>query len=147
MVIEERTPDDAELADLLAAAFGELVAKYGAEGRSLVGGDARYLVACVDGAAVGCGAVQAAGEGVSELKRMYVRPEARGRGVAKALLTALERLAGQAGGRTLRLATGERQPEAIAMYEKYGYVRSDPYGKYVAQPLTRCYEKRLPAAA
>lgn len=147
VVIEERTTDDAELAGLLAAAFGELVAKYGARGRSHVREGARYLVACVDGAAVGCGAVQPVDAGIGELKRMYVAPAARGRGVARSLLAALEELAGGTGVRTLRLATGERQPEAIAMYEKYGYVLSAPYGKYAAQRLTRCYEKRLPAAA
>jgi GNAT superfamily N-acetyltransferase len=148
-VIEERSTDDAELAVLLESAFEELVARYGAEGRSQVKHGARYLVVLDEhGAAVGCGAVQAFGAdskhpGDGELKRMYVLPAARGRGYARALLTGLENLARAAGHPALRLSTGERQPEAIALYESSGYVRTAPWGKYVDQPLTFCYAKSL----
>jgi GNAT superfamily N-acetyltransferase len=147
-VIEERPADDAELVALLDAAFEELVARYGAEGRSRVKGGARYLVVLDDGSAVGCGAVQAFGvdsehPGDGELKRMYVLPAARGRGFARALLARLENMARTAGHSVLRLSTGELQPEAIALYESSGYVRTVPWGKYVDQPLTRCYAKLL----
>jgi GNAT superfamily N-acetyltransferase len=148
-VIEERLADDAELVVLLESAFEELVARYGAEGRSQVKGGARYLVVLDDdGSAVGCGAVQAFGAdsehpGDGELKRMYVLPRARGRGFARALLARLEDLARAAGHPVLRLTTGELQPEAIALYESSGYVRTAPWGKYVGQPLTRCYAKLL----
>jgi GNAT superfamily N-acetyltransferase len=148
-VIEERAAGDAELAMLLASAFEELVARYGAEGRSQVKDGARYLVVLNDGGrAVGCGAVQAfeadsEHPGDGELKRMYVLPAARGRGFARALLAGLEDLARAAGHPVLRLTTGERQPEAIALYESSNYVRRAPWGKYVAQPLTRCYAKAL----
>ena len=146
-IIEERSADDAELALLLQAAFEELVARYGAEGRSQVKDGARYLVVLDDeGCAVGCGAVQAFGAdsehpGDGELKRMYVLPAARGRGYARALLSHLEDLARAAGHPFLRLTTGERQPEAIALYESSNYARTSPWGKYVDQPLTRCYAK------
>jgi GNAT superfamily N-acetyltransferase len=148
LVIEERPVDDPELARLLAAAFAELVDRYGAEGRSQVKDGARYLVVLDDDAVVGCGAVQAfeadgehAGDG--ELKRMFVLPEARGRGFARVLLTCLEHVAREAGHPVLRLATGERQPEAVALYESSGFRRTDPWGKYVDQPLTSCYAKSL----
>ncbi|NUT36132.1 MAG: GNAT family N-acetyltransferase [Hamadaea sp.] len=146
MQTEERTPADKDLASLLAAAFAELVARYGGEGRSLVQDGARFLVAIVDGRAVGCGAVQPGDPGdpsVGELKRMYVLPAYRGRGVARGLLAALEDLARGQGHRTLRLATGHLQPEAIALYASSGYAETAPYGKYVRQPGTHCFAKRL----
>jgi putative acetyltransferase len=53
----------------------------------------------------------------------------------------LEELAASAGYRTIRLATGERRPEAIALYERCGYRSTEPYGKYVNDQLARCYQK------
>ncbi|MBB5138640.1 GNAT superfamily N-acetyltransferase [Thermocatellispora tengchongensis] len=143
MVIEERAAGDPGLAALLDAAFAELVARYGPEGRSGVHERARFLVARVGDEAVGCGAVQPAEPGVAELKRMYVAPAFRGRGIARGLLAALEDLARAMEYRALRLATGLKQPEAIALYESSGYTLTPPYGKYVRQPATRCYLKEL----
>jgi GNAT superfamily N-acetyltransferase len=149
-IVEERPAEDLELGELLAAAYGELVAKYGAEGRSQVKGGARYFVVLDDARrAVGCGAVQAFGPdsehpGDGEVKRMYVAPAARGRGYARALLAGLEAAARTAGHPTLRLSTGALQPEAIALYESSGYTRTEPWGKYVDQPGTRCYAKGIP---
>ncbi|MFC5822408.1 GNAT family N-acetyltransferase [Nonomuraea insulae] len=143
MLVEERDPGDLELAALLDAAFAELVVRYGLEGRSQVKDGARFLVASVDGLAVGCGAVQHVDDGTGELKRMYVLPDHRGRGVARSLLSALEDLARDLGYRRLRLATGLRQPEAIALYEKCAYTLTESYGKYVDAPLVRCYQKEL----
>ncbi|MGW4796955.1 GNAT family N-acetyltransferase [Nonomuraea sp. MG754425] len=146
MKIEERPATDHELATLLDAAFAELVARYGPEGRSQVKEGARFLVASVDGQAVGCGAVQPMADGAGELKRMYVVPAQRGRGIATALLSALEDLARSLGHHRLLLATGLRQPEAIALYERCAYTLTEPYGRYVGAPLTRCYVKALCAA-
>lgn len=146
MHIEERTPADESLAKLIDAAYQELVDRYGPEGRSQVHPDARYLVAAVDGITVGCGAIQPCGPDLpflGEVKRMYVQPTHRGRGIARALLAALETLATDLGCHALRLTTGVRQPEAIALYESSGYVRVEPYGKYVNEPLTRSYAKAL----
>ncbi|GAA3581340.1 GNAT family N-acetyltransferase [Nonomuraea rosea] len=143
MLIVDCDPADADLTALLDAAFAELVAKYGPEGRSSVHADAAYLVATDDGTAVGCGAVQPLEGTTAELKRMYVAPAHRGRGIARSLLRALEERAAALGYERLRLATGVRQPEAIALYESSGYVRIAPYGKYVNEPLTLCYVKNL----
>jgi putative acetyltransferase len=143
LVIEERTTEDDELAALLDAAFEELVVRYGREGRSQVRAGARYLVASIGGDAVGCGAVQPVDAVTGELKRMYVVPGHRGQGIATSLLSALEELARGLGYRRLRLATGVRQPEAIALYERCAYTLTEPYGKYVDAPLTRCYQKAL----
>ncbi|WP_433433316.1 GNAT family N-acetyltransferase [Nonomuraea sp. CA-141351] len=143
MMIVERAPTDTELVALLDAAFAELVARYGPEGRSGVHADARFLVAVVDRVAVGCGAVQPGDGATGELKRMYVDPRHRGRGVARSLLKALEELAVELGYDRMRLATGVRQPEAVALYESSGYERTALYGRYVDQPLTLCYAKNL----
>jgi GNAT superfamily N-acetyltransferase len=148
-VVEERPPADPELVELLGAAFAELVGRYGAEGRSQVKDGARYFVVLDDDRRpAGCGAVQAFGPesehpGDAEVKRMYVVPSARGRGYARALLTALEDAARDAGHPVLRLSTGHLQPEAIALYESSGYLRTAAWGKYVDQPGTRCYAKIL----
>jgi putative acetyltransferase len=144
VIVGERPAGDAELLSLLEAAFVELVSRYGPEGRSRVHDDARFVVASRGGRAVGCGAIQPSGEdGTGELKRMYVLPEFRGRGIASAVLRSLEAMAAEAGYAALRLATGDRQPEAIALYEKRGYRRVEPYGKYVNDPWSRCYHKPL----
>ncbi|MER7251746.1 GNAT family N-acetyltransferase [Kribbella sp. NPDC000426] len=147
--VEERSPEDAELAVLLKAAFDELVTRNGAEGRTQVKDGARYFVALDDdGQAVGCGALQVFGPGTAhpgdaEIKRVYVMPGARGRGYARKLLAALEEAARSAGHPAIRLTTAEQQPEAIALYESSGYARTAPWGKYVNEPLARCYGKVL----
>ncbi|NUR98911.1 MAG: GNAT family N-acetyltransferase [Kribbellaceae bacterium] len=143
--VEERPANDPELASLLDAAFAELVSRYGAEGRSQVKDGARYFVVLDDRhRAVGCAALQTFDtDGDAELKRMYVAPDARGRGLARLLLTTLEQAARAAGHPTLRLSTGYLQPEAIALYESSGYTRTEPWGKYVLEPSTYCYAKRI----
>ena len=84
-----------------------------------------------DGMAVGCGALRAVSPDVAELKRMYVVPVQRGRGLSKRLLAALESAAARRGWTTLRLETGPRQPEAVALYEGAGYRPIGPFGAYV----------------
>lgn len=69
-------------------------------------------------------------DGVAELKRMYVRPTARGRGVARALLAACEQAAAELGYRQLWLETGLRQPEAVALYTSAGYAPVPRFGQF-----------------
>lgn len=92
-----------------------------------------FLVAWLDGAAVGCGGWRSHGED-AEIKRMYTAPEARGKGVARAVLTALQDTARHAGKRRMILETGDRQPEAIALYESQGYRRIPNFGHYKDEP-------------
>lgn len=87
-----------------------------------------------DGTALGCGALRALGDGVAEVKRMYVVPAARGRGVSRAVLGALEDAAREHGWTTLRLETGPRQPEAIGLYSSAGYGPIEAFGAYVGDP-------------
>jgi GNAT superfamily N-acetyltransferase len=103
-----------------------------------------FLVARLDGAPVGCGALRPHhGDGTGEIKRMYVVPEARGTGIARTLLTALEDEAVRLGYTRVVLETGTRQHEAMAMYESSGYTSIANYGAYRDSPLSRCYEKTL----
>ena len=81
----------------------------------------------------------------AEVKRMYVVPAARGRGLARTMLAHLERTAAEAGAEVIVLETGLRQPEAIALYESSGYEPVTSFGYYKDEPLSRCFAKRVTA--
>ena len=102
-----------------------------------------FVVARIDGHPAGCGAVRELDPSTGEIKRMFVRPEHRGRGIARRVLSALEAQAAGLGYTTLRLETGDRQPEAIGLYKSAGYQAILPFGEYVRNPFSRCFEKRL----
>ena len=91
----------------------------------------------------GCGGIQLFGTEYGELKRMYVRPEFRGRGFGKLLLDHLAAYARSNRTTLLRLETGIHQTEAIAMYERAGFHRIPPFGPYREDPVSLCYEKRI----
>ena len=95
--------------------------------------EGRLLLASVDGRAAGCVALRSLGDGSSEMKRMFVDPEFRGRGVGKALAVRLIDEARSAGYRTMRLDTSVRQLEAIALYERLGFTRISPYYELPAE--------------
>ncbi len=103
----------------------------------------QFVVAWLDGQPVGCGAIRPIDEGATEVKRMYVNPNMRGKGIAHQILTRLEELATADGFNVTRLETGIRQPEAVALYEKAGYVPIPCYGIYAQNPESRCFEKKL----
>ncbi|WP_084773623.1 GNAT family N-acetyltransferase [Nonomuraea candida] len=102
----------------------------------------RFLLAELDGRPVGCCAIQPL-PGGAELKRLYVTPQARGRGVARRLVAEAEALATALGHAEIRLETGIHQPEAIALYTRLGYLPIPAYPPYQHDPLSRCYAKRL----
>jgi putative acetyltransferase len=95
------------------------------------------------GDAVGCGAIRELEPGAGEIKRMFVRPEARGQGIARLLLEGLEREARERGIAVMRLETGTLQAEARSLYESAGYQPIPCYGRYRDEPRSRCYERRL----
>jgi GNAT superfamily N-acetyltransferase len=104
-----------------------------------------FLVAEVDGVAAGCGGWRVHGDGVAELKRMYVEPAFRRRGIAALVLAELERSAAAAGHRHLLLNSGDRQPEALALYARAGYAPVAGYGVYADSPGAVFLAKDLPA--
>ena len=110
-----------------------------------------FFVGYLDGTGVATGAwrrsgVEAFGTSATvEVKRMYVAPAARGRGIARRMLAHLEDTARAGGARAVVLETGLRQPEAIALYESSGYTPIASFGYYRCAPLSRCYGRLLPA--
>ena len=98
------------------------------------------------GEAVGCGAI-VFGDAYGELKRLYVRPEARGRGAARRIVEFLESTARAQGCDALVLETGPYQPEALAFYARQGYGRCGPFGDYPDHPLSVFMRKRLEGPA
>jgi GNAT superfamily N-acetyltransferase len=107
-------------------------------------GRGAFVVAYEDGRAVGCGGLRKLDEETGELKRMYVTPEARGKGIGKAVLAALEAEARRLGVERVVLETGIRQTAAAAMYRRAGYLDTAPYGQYVASTATSlCMAKEL----
>jgi putative acetyltransferase len=107
----------------------------------------RFFVARRNGQAIGCGGI-AFCDSFSELKRMYVRPEARGQGVADALIARLAAESLAAGQSLLRLETGSHSLAAIRFYDRLGFRYCDPFAPYAAMPpasiITSVFmEKRL----
>jgi putative acetyltransferase len=100
------------------------------------------VVRDLSGRAVGAGALALHGAW-AELKRMWVIPQARGLGVSRIMLAALEARARSEGVRTLRLETGVANHAALALYTRAGFTRRDPFGDYRADPLSVFMEKEL----
>jgi putative acetyltransferase len=131
-------PDDA--VRLLIAELEEVLsAEYPPENRhglpleAIFQPHVRFFVATLDGAPAGCGGV-ALLAGFAEVKRMYVRPAARGQGVARAILDCLEAEASAADLPMLRLETGDKQIDALRLYRRYGFTECAPFGDYATLP-------------
>ena len=106
-------------------------------------GGGAFVIAFLDGQPVGCGAVRPSGNGVVEINRIYVNPTMRRRGVGRALLGELERLAALHGNHLIRLETGNRQAAAIALYESCGFHRTTPFGSHRHDPVSVFFAKSL----
>ena len=122
--------DDPAARGLVAALESELAASYGPmtpDRTSTVAADemvppaGAFVLVLEDGRAVAGGGVRRLGDDVAEIKRMYVHPDARGRGHGRRLLDAIEAEAAGLGYRRLRLDTAEPQAVALAMYRRAGY--------------------------
>jgi len=105
--------------------------------------DGVFLVVREEGRAVACGGVCRFDGTRAELKRMYVVPDARGRGLGRLLLVELEAEARRLGYAGIVLETGDRQPEALGLYASAGYERIPCYGIYATRSLSLCFEKAL----
>lgn len=101
------------------------------------------VVAYKNDRAIACGAIKAFEPNAMEIKRMYTLPEYRGKGIASAILTELERWAVELSCEKCMLETGINQPEAIALYKKNGYRQIPNYGQYAGVGTSLCFEKRL----
>lgn len=152
MHVAQETPDQPDVVALIADLDAYQDTLYPAEARyaldlaSLSQPNVLFVVAR-DGrhAAIGCGAI-VLNDAYGEVKRMYVRPEARSRGVARQIIETLEAVARATGCRDLMLETGPYQPEALAFYARHGFVRRGPFGDYPPHPLSVFMSKSLRSA-
>ena len=102
-----------------------------------------FLVARRDGDAVGCGALVPMDEYSVEVKRMFVARESRGHGIATMILDELERLAREFDYDAMRLETGVKQPESIALYGKAGFYRIPNFPPFENDHSAVCFEKKI----
>jgi GNAT superfamily N-acetyltransferase len=148
MEIERTHSQDSEFLDLVRKLDQDLAIRDGEDhGFYAQFNSVDVLTHClkvkVNGQAVACGALKMHDEQTAEVKRMYTLPEFRGRGLAKAVLQGLEEWALEVGYCRLILETGLKQPEAIALYERYGFQRIPNYGQYKGISNSQCFEFRL----
>jgi len=101
------------------------------------------LVAYEGNIPIGCGAIKTFNSDAMEIKRMFVLPKHRGKGIAGIILNELEQWAKELGYTKCVLETGINQPEALALYHKSGFVRIPNYGQYADVPSSFCFEKVL----
>jgi putative acetyltransferase len=140
MQISFESPDQPDVHKLIAELDAYLYSLYPAENvyamdiSSLLSPSVVFAVVRDSaGSAVGCGAIVMKPE-YGEVKRMYVRPQARGQGLARRLIESLEKKAMEQGCRTFMLETGPTMPEALILYERLGYLRRGPFGDYPDDP-------------
>lgn len=143
-MITEEPFDAADAVALRSELARELRARYGGPGVPEPSWEpAAFLVARVGGEPVGCVALRRLGGGVFELRRMYVVPSARGRGLADVLLDAAEARADALGATRIILQCGTAQPEAMAVYRRHGYEAIEPFGEYAEFESSRCFGRDL----
>ncbi len=150
ITFEEASPDTPEVAALLADYEAEFLSfntreETGWRGEAAHQGLA-MLLARRDGRPVGCGGIRMEEAATAELKRMYVIPDERGRGIATELVARLERIAAEQGVTRLVLDTTPRMESAVRLYERLGYVRTQPFLRHnsgIGMPALIYFEKRL----
>jgi putative acetyltransferase len=100
-----------------------------------------FFVMRYEGELAGCGGIKMFGSEYGEVKRMFVRPAYRGKGLGKAMLRRLAEYARSKGAGILRLETGIYEVEAIGLYDRFGFKRRSPFGEYKEDPMTVYFEK------
>ena len=141
-------PDNTDFLSLVALLDAELQVRDGADHSFYAQfnkpvGLTGVVVAYAGGEPVGCGAFKKYEGGIAEIKRMFVKPEARGKWIAASVLKELETWAFEAGFLECILETGYKQPEAIALYNREGYESIPNYGQYAGVDNSVCMRKAL----
>jgi putative acetyltransferase len=149
ITIARERPDQPDVMRLIEALDAHAIALYPPESNHLLDIAAlcapavTFLVVRADGAAIGCGALLRDPRGWGEIKRMYVRPDARGRGIGARVLAEFETAARASGLALLRLETGIHNTEALALYRRAGFAERAAFGDYAPDPLSVFMEKRV----
>ena len=153
VVISAERPDTEAAIELITELENHLAPQYPAASRhgfsveKLIAQAVAFFVVRYNGVPAGTGGIKLFGPGYDpvygELKRMYVRPQFRGLGLAKQMVSHLEAYARENSVFLTRLETGIYQTEAIGLYERMGYYQIAPFGEYKVDPLSLFYEKKL----
>jgi putative acetyltransferase len=101
------------------------------------------VIAYDNDTAIGCGCFKKLDESSAEIKRMYVAPSSRGKGISRMILNELEKWAKEENYSETILETGTAQTEAIGLYKNSGYTVTDNYGPYKGLPDSICFRKIL----
>jgi putative acetyltransferase len=148
-VITAERPDSADAIFLISELEAHLdplypkTSRHGYSVEKLMNQGVAFFITRCDDVAAGCGGIELVGKEYGEIKRMYVRPQFRGLGLARSMLDHLAAYAHEQGVFLLRLETGIHQKEAIVLYEGMGFQRIPPFGEYREDPNSRFYEKRI----
>ena len=149
MIVQREAPDSPEVLTFLAAADERSASLYPEESRhglsssALLSADARFFVARQDAHALGCGGYVLLGSDAAEMKRLFIGPAERGRGVGNALVRHIEKAAADEGVKTLYLETGVKSSEALRLYRRLGFEACPPFGDYKPDPLSVIMVKQL----
>ncbi len=136
VTLRREDPAQADVRALIAELDEYLIGLYDPEENHLLDieslrmDDVSFYVARIHGEALACGAVRVIEPGVGEVKRVYAAPCARGHGLARQILQALEARARELNLRELKLETGDRQPEALLLFRAFGFQPCGPFGGY-----------------
>jgi putative acetyltransferase len=148
-VISSERPDTPDAIALITELQTHLESFYPPESRHgfsverLIAESVAFFLLRVRGEAAGCGGIKLFGCEYGEIKRMYVRPQFRGRGFGTLILDRLADYARTQGVHLLRLETGIHQQAAIRLYEQAGFRKTPRFGPYTNSPGSLCYEKQL----
>jgi GNAT superfamily N-acetyltransferase len=143
--------DDPRARELQDSHIAEMAQRYGGGGPAPLCGEefeppaGCFVMAVLDGIGVACGGFRFLSSGVAEIKRMYVDPAVRRRGVGALVLAFLEERAKAAGYTETWLETGVEQPDAISLYVAAGYRPRPDYGEFKDDPRSRCFFRNLVA--
>ena len=149
VVVQAEHLVQSEVVGLLRQADERSAALYPAESRhgltldELLAAEVSFFMARQGVRAVGCGGFVLLSDGAAEIKRLFVEPGARGRGVGALLIQAIESAAAKEGVTTLLLETGIKSAEALRLYKRLGYRECGPFAAYQPDPLSVFLRKDL----
>ena len=154
LAVRRESIESRDAYELIMALNAELAHRYPEPGANhfrldadeVMPGRGAFVIARTERTPLGCGAIRKMDAATAEIKRMYVVPKHRGLGVGHAILQKLEAVARDLGVTRIVLETGERQPESVLLYQRFGFVQIPWFGEYIGSPLSVCMEKTLPPA-
>ncbi len=148
LTIKRTTSVNADFINLIARLDKDLLNRYDSAQKNY---DEHNMIELIDTVLIiydyerpiGCGCFKRFDNDTAEIKRMFIESDYRGKGISKIILKELENWANGLGYSKLVLETGIKQPEAIGLYQNYGFKQIDNYGQYADMPNSVCFEKIL----